>query len=64
MNQELRAKAEEAKQLYRIGKMTREDAQQIIVPYLEAVNNKSKELAKKYDQKPKLVTFAAYLRSR
>ena len=42
--------------------ITREEAREQIMPYLDAVNKRSKELAKKYNQKPKLVTFASYVR--
>lgn len=59
---ELRNKAEEGRYLYRINKISREEAKIMIEPYLDAVNNKQKELAKKYNQKVKKVTFISYIR--
>lgn len=59
---ELRNKAEEGRYLYRINKISREEAKIMIEPYLDAINNKQKELAKKYNQKVKKVTFASYVR--
>lgn len=59
---ELRNKAEEGRYLYRINKISREEAKIMIEPYLDAVNNKQKELAKKYNQKVKKVTFVSYIR--
>lgn len=58
----LREKAEYAKMLYIGGQISREEALKDINPYIEAVNAKSKELAKKYNQKPKLVTASKFLR--
>ena len=37
--------------LYRLGKISREEAKEHIAPYLDYVNEKSKELAKKYNQR-------------
>jgi hypothetical protein len=35
-----------------------------IMPYLDYVNEKSKELANKYNQKHKEITFSYYLRAK
>lgn len=59
---ELMEDAEYWRQLYRCGGCTRDDAKLHIMPYINAVNNKSKELALKYNQRAKLVTFSAYVR--
>ena len=50
--------------LYRLGKISREEAKEYITPYLDYVNEKSKELAKKYNQKHKEITFSYYLRAK
>ena len=50
--------------LYRLGKISREEAKEHIMPYLDYVNEKSKELAKKYNQKHKEITFSYYLRAK
>ena len=50
--------------LYRLGKISREEAKEHIMPYLDYVNKKSKELAKKYSQKHKEITFSYYLRAK
>ena len=59
---ELKTKAEEYRFLYKTGQVSREEAKEVIMLYLDAINNKSKELAKKYNQKYKPVTLASFLR--
>ena len=58
----LRERALKARALYLYGEITRKQAQVEIKPYIDACNEKSKELAKKYNQKPKLISFAAFVR--
>ena len=58
----LKNRAEEAKWLYKRNVITRAEAKAEIEPYIEAVNAKSKKLAKKYSQKHKPVTITGYLR--
>ena len=58
----LRLNAESARAAYRRGDITRAEAQKEIMPYAEAFNAKSKELAIKYKQKPKLFNITGYLR--
>ena len=60
--QELKLIAENARYLYTIGHITREEAKNDIMPYINAINKKAKELAKKYNQKPKLVSFNSFCR--
>ena len=48
--------------MYRLGAITREEAAERIKPYADAFNAKSKEIAKKYHQKPGRFSLAAYLR--
>lgn len=50
--------------LYRTGKIDRETAKENILPYLSYVNLKQKELAKKYNQKYKEITFSYYIRAK
>lgn len=58
----LKNTAEAYRDLYRKGECSREVAKENIMPYLNAVNKKSVEIAKKYNQKPKLVNFVSYVR--
>lgn len=60
--QKLKLIAENARYLYTIGSITREEAKRDIMPYINAINTKAKELAKKYNQKAKLVSFNSYCR--
>lgn len=59
---ELRIIAEKYRLLYNIGECNREAAKKMIQPYLDMVNLKSKEIAKKYNKKPKTITFSVYVR--
>lgn len=59
---EKREKAEYYRALYRSGTITREEAKENIMPYLDLVNKKAIEIAKKYNQKPKKVNFSSYVR--
>ena len=59
---ELRNQAESAKYLYQVNEITREEAENMILPYAKAFNQKSEELAKKYHQRPQKFSLAAYLR--
>ena len=59
---ELKETAENARMLYRKGKFNIVVAKALINPYLDAVNAKAKELAKKYNKKPRKVSFYAYVR--
>lgn len=54
--------AEEARYKYTIGALSREEAKEDIQPYLDAVNKKAKELAKKYNQKYKEIKFNSFVR--
>ncbi|MDR2833841.1 MAG: hypothetical protein LBV67_09005 [Streptococcaceae bacterium] len=59
---ELKQQAEQARTLYRIGKLSRNEAKEQIEPYVTAVNKKSVEIAKKYNQKPRLVSVIGFMR--
>lgn len=58
----LRAAADQAKNEYAFGQITREQAKERIQPYLDAVNEKSKEISKKYGKKHKDVSFIGFIR--
>lgn len=59
---EMKLRAEHASYLYNIGAITREEAKKEIMPYLNKVNEKAIEIAKKYNQRPKKVTFNTFVR--
>ena len=58
----LKQTAEYYRDLYKGGMCSREMAKEKVMPYLDAVNNKSKELSKKYNQKHRPVTFSYFIR--
>lgn len=58
----LRDRANKAKHLYMNNEITREDAIAEITPFIDYVNNKSIQIAKKYNQKPKMVKINSFLR--
>lgn len=58
----LRNTAQNAKSEHAVGLITREQAKERIQPYLDAVNEKSKELCKKYKRKHKDVSFIGFIR--
>lgn len=65
MNDEIKAlkdRADKARILYKKNFITREEAIAEIKPYIEVFNKKSKAIAKKYNQRPKLLNIASYLR--
>ncbi len=58
----LKNKAEMARIEYMKGNLNRDEAKAEIMPYIEAVNAKAVELAKKYNMKAKKITFRYFLR--
>lgn len=54
--------ANEIRYLYRTNQITREEAKERIKPFEEYFNVKSKEIAKKYKQRPKLFSFSSFMR--
>ena len=58
----IKEKAETARINYRIGLISREEAKFDILPYLSILNSKSKEIARKYNQKHRDVSFTEYVR--
>lgn len=65
MNDEVRIlknEAEKARVLLRSGIIDLTEAKVKVKPYIDLVNKKSKEIAKKYNQRPRLVNVSAFLR--
>jgi len=58
----LKLTANEAKFNYMTGKISRDEAIKLIKPYLQAVNEKSKEMAKKFGLRPKMVSVNGFMR--
>ena len=58
----LKEAAERGRQLYRLSLIEQSEAKKMVTPYLDAVNKKSVELAKKYGLKPRKVQFRSYVR--
>ena len=59
---ELYYEAQRIKMLYKCGEISREEAKEMLKPYAEYYNAKSKELAKKYNQKPSKFNFVSFMR--
>ena len=62
MKTELYNMAQEVRYLYRTNQITAEEAKLRLKPYESYYNALSKELAKKYNQKPHEFNFAAFMR--
>lgn len=62
MNNELKGIAENARTLYRSNLISREEAVERINPFVTAYNKKSREIAKKYNQRAKTISIATFLR--
>lgn len=58
----LKSNAEYYRDLYRIGKCSRDIAKEEIMLYLDKVNEKAKELSKKYNRKYKAINFSSFVR--
>lgn len=58
-NQELVSRV---KRLYNTGAIDRDTAKAMLADFLDAHNKKSKEIAKKYNMKPKFLNFTSLMR--
>ena len=58
----LKERAIIARDSYKGGFIERQEAKRLIDPYIKAFNAKSAEIAKKYNMKPKTITFAGFVR--
>lgn len=59
---ELQGTAEIYRAKYNLGQCSREEAKKYIMPYINEVNKKGLEIAKKYNRKPIKITFYSYIR--
>lgn len=55
-------KAIHARNQYRLGNITKAEAMEMMDEYISEFNAKAKQIAKKYNQRPKLFNFAAFMR--
>lgn len=60
--EEIKEMAFQARTLYQIGVISRKEAKEKIEPYIEIFNLKAVEIAKKYNLKPKKISFAGFVR--
>lgn len=60
----LKEDADNAKARYAMGYIDKSEVLIHIEPYVKAFNEKAKEIAVKYNQKPKTITTLKYLKSR
>ena len=60
--EQLKERAERYKALLSIGACTYEEARRNVDPYVNAVNAKAKEIAKKYNRRAPKLTPMAFLR--
>lgn len=60
--EEIKARAFEARDSYKAGLITRNEAKEMIVPYIKLYNEKSKQIAKKYNMKPRYISFVGFIR--
>lgn len=58
----LKAQADEAKASLKLGFIDYAEAKKMASPYVKAFNEKSREIAKKYNQRPRTINVASYLR--
>lgn len=58
----LRDNAEKARLKYHSKLITREQAKEEIMPYINACNTFAKQLAKKYGVRPRLINFNSFIR--
>lgn len=59
---QLKLQADKAKASYNLGHITREECKKEVMPYINHFNARSKELAKKYNQRAKTISFITYIR--
>lgn len=59
---ELRVRAEQYRSLLHMGECTYEEARKYVDPYINAVNEKAKTIAKKYNRRAPKMTSMAFLR--
>jgi meiotically up-regulated gene 157 (Mug157) protein len=60
--QALKNRADSARILYKQNIINRKAAEILIMPYINAFNEKSTSVAKRYHMRPKLINFSSYIR--
>lgn len=60
--EELRNEAERYRALLSMGECSYEEARKHVDPYIKAVNERAKEIAKKYNRRAQKMTAIAFLR--
>ena len=60
--EEIKARAFEARDSYKAGLITRLEAKEMIMPYIKLYNEKSKQIAKKYNMKARCISFVGFVR--
>ena len=58
----LRERADKGRMLYRSNQIKIDEAKEMVMQYLNAVNKRAKELAVKFGMKPKKVNFYSFVR--
>lgn len=58
----LREQAEKARVMYHMNEISREEMERLIKPYVDEVNKKAVELAKKHGVKPRKVSVSYFVR--
>lgn len=62
MIEKIKEQAFLARDSYKAGFIDRKEAKKLIAPYIDMFNDKSREIAKKYNMKPKTISFAGFVR--
>lgn len=47
---------------YNVGLITRKECKELVMPYINLYNEKSVEIAKKYNVNPKKINFCSFIR--
>lgn len=58
----LKRTAFDGRSQYKAGIITREEAKELIMPYIKEFNKKATEIAKKYNMRAKKISFAQFVR--
>lgn len=58
----LKHEADTAKGLYRLGRITREEALEKVKPYIDEANRRGTEIAKKHGMRHRKITVAGFMR--
>ena len=64
MSDELLVEAEKGRILYNQGMISRREAVEMIMPYINALNKRSEEIAERHNIKSRKTTFVGFVRQR